>query len=91
MAKLGLVKLKTSKKYQELLQKTTDKNDPTAKIKHITIKKDNNKYYAVFNIECIHIPDKIFGPKQQIGIDIECGKLAVFSNKQEINNLDLTK
>ncbi len=31
------------------------------------------------------------GPKQQIGIDIGCGKLAVLSNKQEIPNLDLTK
>ena len=91
LAKLGLVKFKTSKKYKELLHKATDKNDQTAKINHITIKKENNKYYAVFNIECIHTPHKIIGPKQQIGIDIGCGKLAVLSNKQEIPNLDLTK
>ena len=91
LAKLGLVKFKTSKKYKELLHKATDKNDQTAKINHITIKKENDKYYAVFNIECIHTPHKIIGPKQQIGIDIGCGKLAVLSNKQEIPNLDLTK
>ena len=63
LAKLGLVKFKTSKKYRKLLQKATDKNDPTAKINHITIKKDNDKYYAVFNIECIHIPEKNNRPK----------------------------
>ena len=91
LAKLGIIKFKTSKKYKQLLQKGTDKNDPTVKIKHVTIKKVYDKYYAVFNIECIHIPEKIIGPQQQVGIDIGCSKLAVFSNKQVIANLDLEK
>ena len=78
-------------KYKQLLQKGTDKNDPTVKIKHVTIKKVYDKYYAVFNIEYLHIPEKIIGPKQQVGIDIGCSKLAVLSNKQVIANLDLEK
>ena len=91
LPKLGLIKFKTSKKYKELLQKASQPDDPTAKIKHVTIKKVNDKYYAVFNIECIHIPVETVGPLQQIGMDIGCGKLAVLSNTQEIPNLDLTK
>ena len=91
LAKLGIIKFKTSKKYKKLLQKGTDKNDPTVKIKHVTIKKVYDKYYAVFNIEYIKIPKKIIGPKQQVGIDIGCRKLAVLSNKQVIANLDLEK
>ena len=45
----------------------------------------------IFNIEKIHIPETIIGPKQQVGIDIGCSELAVISNGQEIPNLDLTK
>ena len=91
LPKLRLIKFKTSKKYKELLQKASQPNDPTTKIKHVTIKKVNNEYYAVFNVESIHIPVEIIGPRQQIGIDIGCGKLAVLSNNQAIPNLDLTK
>ena len=91
LAKLGLIKFKTSKEYRELLRKASNTRDHTAKIKHVTIKKENNKYYAVFNIECIHTPDRIIGPRQQIGIDIGCSKLAVLSNEEEIPNLDLTE
>ena len=87
LAKLGIIKFKTSKKYKKLLQKGTDKNDPTVKIKHVTVKKVYDKYYAVFNIEYLHIPEKIIGSQQQVGIDIGCSKLAVFSNKQVIDNL----
>ena len=89
LAKLGLVKFKTSKKYLKLLHQASDKYDPTVKIKHVTVKKVNDKYYAVFNIKRIHTPEKIIGPLQQVGIDIGCGKLAVLSNTQEIANLDL--
>ena len=89
LAKLGLVKFKTSKKYLKLLHQASDKNDPTVKIKHVTVKKVNDNYYAVFNIKRIHTPEKIIGPLQQVGIDIGCGKLAVLSNTQEIANLDL--
>ena len=91
LAKLGLIKFKTSKEYRELLRQASNTRDYTAKIKHVTIKKENNKYYAVFNIECIHTPDRIIGPRQQIGIDIGCNKLAVLSNDQKIPNLDLTE
>ena len=91
LAKLGLIKFKTSKEYRELLRQASKPCDSTVKIKHVTIKKENTKYYAVFNIECIHTPDRIIGPRQQIGIDIGCSKLAVLSNRKEIPNLDLTE
>ena len=45
LAKLGLVKFKTSKKYRSILRQASDKNDPSAKIKHVTIKKEGDKYY----------------------------------------------
>ena len=91
LPKFGLIKFKTSKEYRQTLQQASDPNDPTAKIKHVTIKKINNQYYAVFNIETIHIPQREYGPLMQVGIDIGCSKLAVCSNTQEIPNLDLTK
>ena len=92
LAKHGLVKFKTSKEYQEILLQASNPNDPTAKIKHVTIKKEHDKYYAIINIECIHIPVKNkTNKKEEVGIDIGCGTLAVLSNKKEITNLDLTK
>ena len=91
LAKLGIVKFKTSKEYRKLLQKGSDPNDESIKIKHVTIKNVHGTYHAVFNIEQIHIPEKIIGPKMQMGIDIGCSKLAVTSNGQEIPNLDLKK
>jgi len=91
LAKLGLVKFKTSKEYRELLRRGSDKNDPSVKIKHVTVKKVHGKYYAVFNIEYMHVPENIIGPLMQVGIDIGCGKLAVLSNGTEIPNLDLTR
>jgi len=90
LPKLGLVKFKTSKEYRELLRKGSNPDDPTVEIKHITIKKVNNEYYAVFNITELYIPQEIIGPRQQIGIDIGCSKLSSLSNGQEIPNLDLT-
>ena len=91
LAKLGLVKFKTSKEYRSILRQASDKNDPSAKIKHVTIKREGNEYYAVFNIRCVHVSERIIGPRQQIGIDIGCSKLAVLSNTQEILNLDLER
>ena len=91
LAKLGLIKFKTSKEYRELLRQASKPCDSTVKIKHVTIKKENTEYYAVFNIECIHTPDRIIGPRQQIGIDIGCSKLAVLSNRKEIPNPYLTE
>ncbi|MBQ6344769.1 MAG: transposase [Methanobrevibacter sp.] len=89
LAKLGIVKFKTSKEYCELLWKGTDPNDESVKIKHVTVKRVHGTYHAVFNIEQIYLPEKIYGPQMQVGIDIGCGKLAVLSNGQEIPNLDL--
>ena len=91
LAKLGLVKFQTSKKYRKLLHRGSDINDPDVKIKHVTVKKVNDKYFAVFNVEYIYVPENIIGPKMQVGIDIGCGKLAVLSNSLEIPNLDLEK
>ena len=91
LAKLGIVKFRTSKEYRELLHRGSDKNDETVKIKHVTVKKVNGIYYAVFNIKQLYIPEPIIGPKQQVGIDIGCSKVAVLSNGEEIPNLDLNK
>ena len=74
LAKLGLVKFKTSKEYKELLIHGSDTNDSSVKIKHVTVKRVNDAYYAVFNMECIHIPETITGPLMQVGIDIGCSK-----------------
>ena len=90
LAKLGLVKFRTSKEYKNLLKKGSDPNDNTVKIQNATIKKENMKYYAIINIKCIHTPVEK-KDNQQIGIDIGCKKLAVLSNENEIANLDLTK
>lgn len=91
LAKLGLVKFKTSKKYRQLLHCGSDINNQDVKIKHVTVKKVHNKYFAVFNVEYIYVPETIIGPKMQVGIDIGCGKLAVLSNSLEIPNLELKK
>ena len=91
LAKLGIVKFKTSKEYRELLHQGSDTNDDTVKIKHATVKKENDEYYAIFNIEEIYAPKPIIGPKQQVGIDIGCSKLAVLSNGEEIPNLNLNE
>ena len=89
LAKLGLVKFTTSKEYHQLLCRGSDITNPDVKIKHVTVKKVNDKYFAVFNVEYIYVPENIMGPKMKVGIDIGCGKLAVLSNGLEIPNLDL--
>ena len=91
LAKHGLVKFKTSKEYRKILTCGSNPNDPTVKIKHVTIKKEYDKYYAIVNVECIHIPVKKNETPEKVGIDIGCTKLAVLSNKKEITNLDLNR
>lgn len=92
LAKHGLIKFKTSKEYHKILIRGSDKNDPTVKIKHVTIKNEYDKYYAIGNVECIHIPvEKKNDKPEKIGIDIGCTKLAVLSNKKEITNLNLNR
>ena len=91
LAKLGIVKFKTSKKYRELLIQASNPNNSNVKINHVTVKRVKDAYYAVFNMEYIHIPEKIIGPLMQVGIDIGCSKLAVLSNGEEIPNLNLNE
>ena len=91
LAKHGLVKFKTSKEYKDYLRRGSDPNNPTVKIKHVTIKREYDLYFAVVNVEFIHIPVEKNEKPEKVGIDIGCGKLAVLSIKQEITNLDLSK
>ena len=46
--KFGLVKFKTSKKYRQILLQASDPNDPTATIKHVTIKKNQRQILCGF-------------------------------------------
>ena len=79
LPKLGEVHYRTSKKYHEKL-----KND---KINNVTIKLENGKYYAVFNIET-EIPE--FSRKYEaVGIDLGMRTLATLDNGLKIANLDV--
>ena len=80
LPKLGEVYYRTSKKYREKLKKV--------KINNVTIKIENGKYYAVFNIE-IEIPEF---PKTNkfVGIDLGMRTLATLDNGLKIANLDVT-
>ena len=89
LAKLGLAKYKTSKEYEILLRQGSDPNDKSVTIKHVTVKKEHEKYYAIINIECMHPIVEKDKQTEQIGMDIGCGDLAVLSNKEIIPNLDL--
>ena len=80
LPKLGQIHYRTSKKYREKLQKV--------KINSVTIKIENGKYYAAFNIKT-NIPDL---PKKYdaVGIDLGMRTLATLSNGLKIANLDVT-
>jgi putative transposase len=80
LPKLGEIHYRTSKKYREKLQKV--------KINSVTIKIENGRYYAAFNIET-NIPDL---PKKYdaVGIDLGMRTLATLSNGLKIANLDVT-
>ena len=81
LAKLGYVHYRTSTKYKKLLK--------SCKINHVTVKKENGKYYAVVNIQTTITPFKKIG--QEISIDLGLKNLATLSNGQEINNLPIKK
>ena len=70
LPKLGEVHYRTSPQYKQLLKES--------KINNVTIKKEHNHYYAVFNIET---------EKQ---IDLGIRTLATLSNGLKITNLDTT-
>jgi putative transposase len=80
LPKLGEVYYRTSKKYREKLK--------NAKINNVTIKLENGKYYAVFNIET-ETPDF---PKTHkfVGIDLGMRTLATLDNGLKIANLDVS-
>ena len=80
LPKLGEVYYRTSKKYREKLKKV--------KINNVTIKIENGKYYAVFNIEN-EIPE-LPKTKQFVGIDLGMRTLATLDNGLKIANLDVT-
>ena len=44
LANQGLVKFKTSKEYRNILRQASNPDDSSAKIKHVTIKKENGAY-----------------------------------------------
>ena len=82
LPKLGRIYFRTSKEYLALL------NDCV--INNVTVCKENGLYFAVVNIETIHIPIK---PKRDcaVGIDLGLKNLATLSNGLKIDNLDFSK
>jgi putative transposase len=80
LPKLGEIYYRTSKKYREKLK--------NVKINNVTIKLENGKYYAVFNIKT-EIPEF---PKTNefVGIDLGMRTLATLDNGLKITNLDIS-
>ena len=81
LAKLGYVHYQTSKEYRKLLK--------TCKIRNVTVKKENGKYYAIVNI--MAPVEELEKTGEKIGIDLGIKNLATLSNGKEIANLDLKK
>ena len=82
LPKIGAVYYRTSKEYKRLL------NSDEIKINNVTIKKQNGKYYAVFNIEIL--VESFEKTLNSVGIDLGLKTLATLSNGLKITNLDLT-
>ena len=80
LPKLGKVHYRTSPQYKQLLKES--------KINNVTIKKEHNHYYAVFNIETEKQPMEKTG--EAVGIDLGIRTLATLSNGLKITNLDTT-
>ena len=80
LPKLGKIHYRTSPKYHEKLKKD--------KINNVTIKIENGKYYAVFNIETqtTDLPKKY----DSVGIDLGMKTLATLDNGLKIANLDVS-
>ena len=79
LPKLGDVYYRTSKKYQEKLK--------NVKINSVTIKLENGKYYAIFNIETEI--SKVTKTNKCVGIDLGMRTLATLDNGLKIANLDI--
>ena len=82
LPKLGRIYFRTSKEYLALLDNCV--------INSVTVCKENGLYFAVVNIETIHIPIK---PKRDcaVGVDLGLKNLATLSNGLKIVNLDFSK
>lgn len=80
LPKLWEVYYRTSKKYREKLK--------NVKINNVTIKLENGKYYAIFNIET-EIPE-FHKTSEFVGIDLGMRTLATLNNGLKIANLDVT-
>ena len=80
LPKIGEIFFRTSFEYKKLLK--------TAKINNVTVKKDKNKYYAIFNVETII--DELPYRKDVVGIDLGIRTLATLSNGLKIANLDVS-
>ena len=81
LAKLGFVNYHTSREYRKLLK--------TSKINHVTVKKENGKFYAIVNVETPVEPFEKTG--KAVGIDLGLKNLATLSNGQVITHVDLSK
>ena len=81
LAKLGYVHYQTSPEYRKLLKKSV--------INHVTVKKENGKYYAIVNV-CT-VVSKLKPTGTSVGIDLGLKNLATLSNNLEIANLDLKR
>lgn len=81
LAKLGYIHYQTSPEYRKLLK--------TATINHVTVKRENGKYYAIVNI--YSVVRTLKPTAKVIGIDLGLKNLATLSNELEIANLDLQR
>ena len=80
LPKLGKIYYRTSKKYHEKLK--------NVKINNVTIKLENGKYYAVFNIKTEI--SEFSKTNKAVGIDLGMRKLSTLDNGLKIANLDVT-
>ncbi|MBQ6350892.1 MAG: transposase [Methanobrevibacter sp.] len=80
LPKLGKIYYRTSKKYHEKLK--------NVKINNVTIKLENGKYYAVFNIKTEI--SEFSKTNKAVGIDLGMRTLSTLDNGLKIANLDVT-
>lgn len=80
LPKLGWIKFKTSKEYEETIS--------NSKINNATVEFKNGKYYAVVNVETTH--NSLSYSSGAVGIDMGLKKFATLSNGLKIANLDVT-
>ena len=69
-----------TRKYKKLLK--------NSKINNVTVKRENDKYYAIVNITTT--VEELEKTNMNVGIDLGLKNLATLSNGQVIANLDLT-